>query len=145
MCSRLRRPVGTILRCEEQTSPYLKTCNLTCARGFASTTVFPQYTCGEETGHLWNGQIDHASPVILPSCSSTAIFIFSLFLCVLFLVFWLLFLFVVAFLVVVGGRGSGGGKAFHIGFCLVCQFAMLRWDQKAYLIFSLALTESDRF
>ena len=44
-----------------------------------------------------------------------------------------------------GGRGDAGGNAFHIGFCLACQFAMLRWDQKAYLIFSLALTESGRF
>ncbi|XP_076451135.1 uncharacterized protein LOC143287013 [Babylonia areolata] len=73
VCSVLVRPKGGMLTCEEQSGPpYLKACNLTCFPGYLSLTPAPTYTCGEETGYLWNHQRDHnqtASLPQLPACN----------------------------------------------------------------------------
>ncbi|KAK7475613.1 hypothetical protein BaRGS_00033162, partial [Batillaria attramentaria] len=45
VCSKLTHSNTTVLECNETTSPYLITCNLTCSTGFVSTMDFPLYTC----------------------------------------------------------------------------------------------------
>ncbi|XP_070189507.1 uncharacterized protein [Littorina saxatilis] len=73
VCSEIIRSAGTFLTCEEKSSPYLKTCNLTCVPSYLSSEEFPLYRCGEMTGHLWNGQSDRTTPFRLPSCSTPQI------------------------------------------------------------------------
>ncbi|XP_070184227.1 sushi, von Willebrand factor type A, EGF and pentraxin domain-containing protein 1-like isoform X2 [Littorina saxatilis] len=71
VCSPLTRPRGGLLTCDQVTSPkYLKTCNLTCLSGYVSSSGFPVFTCGEDSGYVWNHQRNHTSTTpSLPSCS----------------------------------------------------------------------------
>ena len=69
VCAQLHRPQGAFLTCTEEQSPYLMTCNVTCLPGYLSPTSFPLYTCGEESGYVWNHQRDQQLLPDLPSCT----------------------------------------------------------------------------
>ncbi|XP_076471109.1 uncharacterized protein LOC143301006 [Babylonia areolata] len=81
-CSVLPEKKGTSFHCsKEKAHPYRKTCRVACSRGYSSPAA-AVYTCGQETGYLWDFQrkdshvdasraIQYCTPEKTPTSAST--------------------------------------------------------------------------